>query len=135
MYQSKGEVDAALAAYREALKQDPNNPDVHNNLGLALLEAGDERKGVEEFQTALRLRPNDVGYMVNLGAAYLQMSEFDSALAQFQKALGDGATIAHGTSEDIPAVVDVGEDGRVRGDRGDGGLRTNRWRQDSSQGE
>jgi len=44
----------------------------------------------------------------------------------------DGAAIAHGTSENVPAVINVGEDGRVRGCCGSRGLRMNRSGADSS---
>jgi len=69
--------------WRQSFK--PQNPDGHNNLGLAFLQTGDGQGAVAEFQAAIRLRSEDSGYIGNLGAAYLQIADFDSAMADFSK--------------------------------------------------
>ena len=70
-----------------AAELQPDNPDAHNNLGLAMVQAGQAAQSVAEFQAALRLRPEDPGYRANLGTAYLQQADFDTAITQFQTAL------------------------------------------------
>jgi Flp pilus assembly protein TadD len=49
--------DQAAAAYREALELEPR-PEIHLNLGRALLMAGDPEGARREFQLALRLDPH-----------------------------------------------------------------------------
>lgn len=52
-----GNGDQAAAAYREALKLEPR-PEIHLNLGRALLMAGDRESARRELQLAVRLAPN-----------------------------------------------------------------------------
>jgi len=77
---------------------------------------------------------NDDREMPNLDAAFLfesvQLVGDGKICGHIQNGLSgdfgvaDGSTVAHGTSEDIPAMVDVVEDGWLRGGGGD--LRMNR---------
>jgi tetratricopeptide (TPR) repeat protein len=48
---------SAAAAYGDALKLEPR-PEVHLNLGRALVMAGEPEKAREQFRIALRLDPN-----------------------------------------------------------------------------
>jgi tetratricopeptide (TPR) repeat protein len=52
-----GNGSAAAAAYRDALELEPR-PEVHLNLGRALVMAGEPEKAREQFRIALRLDPN-----------------------------------------------------------------------------
>lgn len=52
-----GNGDQASAAYRDALALEPR-PEIHLNLGRALLMAGDPEAARREFQLALRLDPH-----------------------------------------------------------------------------
>ena len=57
----------AVAAFRQLVQLRPNDPDAHNNLGLALIQSGDATGSIPEFEAALQLRPADTGYRTNLG--------------------------------------------------------------------
>jgi cytochrome c-type biogenesis protein CcmH/NrfG len=52
-----GNGSSAVAAYGEALELEPR-PEVHLNLGRALVMAGEPEKAREQFRIALRLDPN-----------------------------------------------------------------------------
>lgn len=52
-----GHGSSAAAAYRAALELEPR-PEVHLNLGRALVMAGEPEKAREQFRIALRLDPN-----------------------------------------------------------------------------
>src|SRR6266481_1508949 len=80
-------MEQAVKAFRQAVKLQPENPDAHNNLGLAFLQNGDGNGAIAEFQTATRLRPDDSGYLGNLGAAHLQVADFDAAISEFESAI------------------------------------------------
>jgi len=56
-----GKPGEALAILKEAARQDPGDPWLHNLLGRAYLESGDSFHARESFSTALRIDPGD-GY-------------------------------------------------------------------------
>ena len=49
----------AVALFRQVITADPNDPDYHFNLGLAILRQGDPVHAQPEIDTALKLRPAD----------------------------------------------------------------------------
>src|SRR5262249_17256711 len=60
--------------------------EAHNNLGLVLMQSGDNEKGVGEFRQALRLAPEFAGALGNLGAA-LVASQPAEAIRLLEKAV------------------------------------------------
>jgi tetratricopeptide (TPR) repeat protein len=53
-----GKIPEAKAAFEQAVKLDPNNPDAHYWLGMALVNGGDTKGAKPEFETYLKLAPN-----------------------------------------------------------------------------
>jgi predicted O-linked N-acetylglucosamine transferase (SPINDLY family) len=87
VHQQRREPAAAAAAYSRARDLLPDDAAVHNNLGLALREAGDLPASIAALQEAVRLRP---GYWVaynNLGLSQEASGDADGALASFRAAL------------------------------------------------
>jgi Flp pilus assembly protein TadD len=56
-YLLMGNGSSAAAAYRDALELEPR-PEIHLNLGRALVVAGEMEKAREEFRLAVKLDPN-----------------------------------------------------------------------------
>ena len=56
-----GSVDAAIAAYRQALSIDGDYPDAHYNLANALLDKNRPAEAREHFEIALRSIPDSAG--------------------------------------------------------------------------
>jgi tetratricopeptide (TPR) repeat protein len=54
---AKGDLDAAIAAYRAAVRLQPDNAMAHYDLGRVLWTKGDREAAFEEFHTAHRLAP------------------------------------------------------------------------------
>lgn len=59
MLQKKGDLDGAMAEYREAIRLDRLDAKAHTNLGLILYAKGKYREGVLEITEGYRLDPND----------------------------------------------------------------------------
>ena len=74
------------AEFREAIRLQPTYAQAHNNLGLVLLQAGDQEKGLAELKEALRHAPEYPDALGNLGAA-LVPSEPEEAIRLLQKAV------------------------------------------------
>jgi tetratricopeptide (TPR) repeat protein len=64
-----------------------DNAVAHQNLGNALLLAGDPRSAIPHFQAALRLDPEFPHLRTDLGSALGMVGRYDEAVAQFQAAL------------------------------------------------
>lgn len=63
-----GDAQGALRLFVEALELDPEDPLVHNNIGVALHALGDVARAREAFERALRLAPALEDARANLGA-------------------------------------------------------------------
>ncbi len=61
--------DDAIAEYRAALKFEPGNAEIHNDLGTALGNKGELAAAITEFQTALKLNPQHARAAANLAKA------------------------------------------------------------------
>jgi len=55
----KGDLDRAVAEYREAVRLDPEHTDAHYSLGLVLYLTGAPEEAVAEYREMLRLHPPD----------------------------------------------------------------------------
>ena len=74
-----------LFTYTLAVTRD--NAAAHQNLGNALMLAGDPQGAIPHFQEALRLEPEFPNTRTDLGSALGMLGRYDEAVAQFQAAL------------------------------------------------
>ena len=72
---------------QKALQLNPDDDEIHNNLGCALLQKGNVDEAILHFQKALQLNPDDADAHHSLGCALLQKGNVDVAILHFQKAL------------------------------------------------
>jgi tetratricopeptide (TPR) repeat protein len=82
-----GKVDEAVQMLREAARANPDNEDVHYNLGLALARQGKTEDAMKEYQEALRIFPNYVEAHNNLGNALMRIGRTEEAIPQFEQAV------------------------------------------------
>jgi len=73
--------------FTHALAVTRDNAVAHQNLGNALLVAGDPSSAIPHFQEALRLQPEFPDLRAVLGSALGMVGRYDEAAAQFQAAL------------------------------------------------
>jgi len=76
-YQSamKGNLQAAVAYWRESLQFRPDDAQMHNDLGRVLAQLGRIREAVPEFEAALRLNPGLEPARRNLQTARAQLAK------------------------------------------------------------
>jgi len=82
-----GNARAAAGAYREALRADPNNPQLHYNLSLALDKLGDQSTERRELEKAIQLNPDLAVAHNQLGILAMQRGQVAEAEAAFKKAI------------------------------------------------
>jgi len=70
---------------REILKQNPDRAEIHNNLGLVLMQMKDS-KAEACFKEALRLKPDYADAQYNLALALLQTGREKESNSEFAKA-------------------------------------------------
>jgi tetratricopeptide (TPR) repeat protein len=96
LYQ-EGQLDKAIAHYKEALAIRPDFARAYCDLGAALLAKGDLAGAVAQNRKALELDRNYVDAHVNLGVALAKNGRSQEALEQYRRALEikPGAAEAH----------------------------------------
>lgn len=85
-YQGRVRYDKAIAAYRQALEENPGLSDAHNNLGVVFAEQQLYEKAIEEFKAGIADSPRAAHLHNNLGYAYVFVGRNEEALASLQEA-------------------------------------------------
>lgn len=80
----QGQVQAAIAEYKAALKLDSKNPEAHQLLGIAYAWQGKIEEALKSFQTALKYAPNRPDTHMNLGSTYAALGKYEDALYHFR---------------------------------------------------
>jgi protein O-GlcNAc transferase len=82
-----GRPELAERSCRRLLKVEPDHPDAHNLLGLALGRRGRLREAERHSRRAVELRPRDPGLLANLAERLRQQNRLDEAIALHRQAL------------------------------------------------
>jgi tetratricopeptide (TPR) repeat protein len=85
-YMAGGDVKEAFGKFEAALRDYPEEPNIHYRFGAFLLEQDPDR-GIEEIKKTLDLEPDHVPALVALARTYLKRSEPQAALTYAQKAV------------------------------------------------
>ena len=83
----KGDLDGAIAEYREALRLEPSFFFAHNNLGNDLAAKGDLDAAIAELRKAVLLNPKLPDAHNNLGLVLCDKGDLDGAIAEYREAL------------------------------------------------
>ncbi len=85
-YMQDGKNDEAIREFRKALAFDPQNTDVHTNMGNIYMAQGKTYEAIKSYKEVVRLQPNYAKAHVNLGNAYLQDKQYSLSEAEFKTA-------------------------------------------------
>jgi FkbM family methyltransferase len=85
--QSAGHVNKALGAYAQSAGLDRRNPDLFNNLGVALQRLGRLPAAEACYRCSLALRPGDAGCLSNLGSVLRELGKLEEAKQAHDRAL------------------------------------------------
>ncbi len=78
----------AASEYEKALRNDPQNPMLHNKLGIAELKTGNRSLARKQFTQALKIDPRNVSAMINLGAVAYLDKKYKTSVKYLKQALG-----------------------------------------------
>jgi tetratricopeptide (TPR) repeat protein len=85
---SAGNLDGAIAAYREAIHVKPDDAGAHGGLGSALRRRGDVAGAIRSMREVIRLEPDHAAAHADLGALLLWGEEdAEGAIAESREAL------------------------------------------------
>jgi O-antigen ligase len=91
---NSGQIEAAIAAYREDLKANPWAPEVHNMLGAALGQWGTMNRradwvseSADHLRLADELNPGYAAALLNLGGSYMILGNYSGAATAWEKLL------------------------------------------------
>ena len=77
----------SIDLWSHTLQVTDNNLVAEDNLGVALLELGDNEGALPHFQNAARINPLDALSHINIGADYQEHQQWTEALAEYTKAV------------------------------------------------
>ena len=83
-YSRSNELDCAVFAFEQALKQDDRLPDTRSKLARTLLQKGDSRRAIDELQTVVRQDPESAEAHNALGLAFQHTGSLDAAVEEFR---------------------------------------------------
>src|SRR5262249_48610991 len=100
----KGDLDAAIAAYEEAIRHDPKHTPAHNGLGNALREKGNTDGAIKAFRDAIWADPNFAE--AHNALAWLR-SVGPGALRDGKRAVGPATRACELTRWQAPGCIDT----------------------------
>jgi superkiller protein 3 len=107
---SRGELNEAVKAYKEALRLQPDFADALLNLGDVYRDLGKFKEAETSLVKASRMREGDVRVHLGLGGVYLQLDSLVLARDQYLKALDiadDSGEARHGLASLLVRMKDL----------------------------
>jgi len=82
----RGDIKGAYPHFLRATQLNPQNPESHNNLALALSYLGKTDEAIKEYEAAVKLK-DDSAIVTNLANAYEQVKRYDDAIKTYRHAI------------------------------------------------
>ena len=103
------QMDAAQAAFLQALALQPNHAYAHANLGGIAMSRNDFREAISRFSTAVELDPSLINERINIGECQIAMGKPEQAIATFREVLKLSPSDAEVHSRLAGLLVDKGQ--------------------------
>jgi tetratricopeptide (TPR) repeat protein len=87
LLQEQKKPDVAVSVYEEILEKEPDFPEVHGKLSVALYQVGDGENALHEAKLAIQQNPNDAEAHKAEGLALSFAGRFDAAVVEYKEAL------------------------------------------------
>ena len=81
----KGRIDDAIGEYREGIRIDPTDPELHYNLGIALRSKGLLTESIASYREAIALRAEYAEAHCNLGLALVRDGQIAAGLDELRR--------------------------------------------------
>jgi Flp pilus assembly protein TadD len=79
--------EEAIKCFKKAIAINPNNEEIHYNLGIAYHDKGTLDEAITAFKKALALNPGYADAHYNLGITYDRKEMLDKAIVEFKEAI------------------------------------------------
>jgi tetratricopeptide (TPR) repeat protein len=99
--EDRGELDAAVDRYRDALTQQPDRHEVWIRLARALSASGREEEALDSWRQAVRLRPRDAEVLAGLGRSLLRTGSPQEARPFLEQAVMESEAAPAGVWMDL----------------------------------
>jgi tetratricopeptide (TPR) repeat protein len=99
-----------IARFRKALKIDPDNPDIHNSLGIAYYKTGRLQDALKSFQKVVAIDPQFSEGYYNIGSVYGNLGRYEEAIAEYNRAIALKADQADALNNIGLALMQSGND-------------------------
>ena len=86
-YTDAGVTGEAIKVYYDLLKIDPNNPQVHSNLGGLFIDEGDFETALKHYNKSIELKPDNYFAYINRANYYFRKNEYNNAIIDAKQAL------------------------------------------------
>jgi tetratricopeptide (TPR) repeat protein len=80
----KGDPEAAIGSYKQALKIKPDYAEAYNNMGNALNDKGDPEAAIGSYKQALKIKPDYTESNYNLSLVYLYKMDFKKGWPKYE---------------------------------------------------
>lgn len=110
LHDDAGNLEAAEAAFREALARSPRNERLHNHLGYTLLRQNRLEEAEGRLRRALELNPKLGAARNNLGTVLARRGDIDGARRQFlEAAAGQNDSVATAHNNLAVVLMEMGD--------------------------
>ena len=86
-YINEGDTNNARLKFLDALALAPEDPQMHNRLGMLEMSQGNNIKAQEYYTTACELAPDVSRYYMRLGDSFQRLSQFEDAIQSYARSL------------------------------------------------
>jgi len=110
-----GDIETAVARYKEFLRLKPDFVAAWSNLGAVLVKAGRFAEAVPNYEKALALAPRNVPVRLNLALAHYKQAQYAEAVPELERVHGEQPENMQAVYLLADCYLRLGENGKVVG--------------------